>query len=81
LNHPIFRLAKVVKAALRKQVQRQRQAGQPVTENAIVNIAASGVVAGQGGRPLPGLTPATRILVVAIAERLVLRKPETLDEK
>ena len=43
----VFRLAEVVEAFFDQQVQRERQAGQPVGENAVVDIAATGKVAGQ----------------------------------
>jgi len=75
LHHAIFRLTQPVQPALGQQVQGQRQPGQPVAQDSIVNIAAGGVVAGQGGRPLPGLAPAPRILVIAVAQRLMAGQP------
>jgi hypothetical protein len=46
-----------------------------------VNIAAGGEVTGQGRRPFPGFPPATRILVIAVCQGLVVRKPQPLKKK
>ena len=81
LHHPVFGLAEVVQPALGQQIQRQRQPGQPVGQNPVVNVAATGKVAGQLRGPLPHLAPAARILVIAIGERLAAGEPQPLDEK
>ena len=80
LNDAILGLAKMVQAPFRQNVESQREAGEAVGEYAIVNIAAGSEVAGQRRRTLPHFAPATRILVVAIGERLAAREPKTLDE-
>ncbi len=81
LHKVVFRLADQIQRPLGQQIQRQRQPGQPVTQNAVVNIAAGGVVAGQRLRPLPGLASAAGILVVAIGQRLPPDQPKPLNEK
>jgi hypothetical protein len=48
-----FRLAEEIEPALDQKIQRERQPGQPVGQNAVMNVAAGGVVAGQGRRLAP----------------------------
>jgi hypothetical protein len=81
LHHAIFGLPKVVKAALGEQIERKRETGDAVGEHSIVDVAATGVIAGERRRPLPHFAAAARVLVVAIAQRLVRREPESLREE
>jgi len=81
LNDTVFRLAELVKATLRKNVEGEGQPCQPICKNPVVNVAACGVVACQGGGTLPRLTPASSILVVAVGECLMADEPKTLEEK
>ena len=48
LHHAVFRLAEQVESALGEEIQRERKAGGPVGEDAVVNVAAGGEVSGQG---------------------------------
>ena len=81
LHHAVLGLAEQVQPALGQKVQRQRQSGQPVGQNAVVDVAAGGVVAGQRRGLLPGLAPAARILVVGVGQRLAAGQPESLHQK
>jgi len=81
LDDAIFRIAKVIEAALANQVESKRKASNPVGEDAVVNVAAGGVIAGEGRGFLPGLSTTTCVLVVTIREGLVTGDPKTLDQK
>jgi len=70
LEDAIFRLAKEVDGALSEEVEGERKAGEAVGEDAVVNVAAGGEVAGQRRGFLPGLAAAARILVVVTGQRL-----------
>ncbi len=70
LRDAVFGFAQQIEGAFRKQVQGQRQSGQPVRQDAVVNVAAGGKVAGQGRGLFPGFAPAARVLVIAVGERL-----------
>ena len=71
----------MIQALLEQEVERERQPCQTVGQNAIMDIATAGKVAGQGRRPLPHLASATGILVVAIRQRLAAGEPQSLEEK
>ena len=81
LHHAILRLAHEIEPALGEKIQRQRKPGQPVGQNAVVNVAAGGVVAGQRRRLLPGFAPAARVLVIDVRQCLAADEPESLHEK
>ena len=81
LNDAIFGAAKKVESAVDEEVESERKSGEAVGENAVVNVAAGGVVAGEGRRPFPGFAAATRVLIVAIGQRLAAYDPESLEEK
>lgn len=46
LHHAVFGLSEQIEGALGEEVQREREAGEAVAENAIANVAAGGIVAG-----------------------------------
>ncbi len=81
LNDAVFRLAEVIETALGEEIEGERQAGEAIGENAVVNVAAGGVVAGERRWALPGFAAAARVLVVAIAEGLMGGEPEALAEE
>src|SRR5580658_6036010 len=81
LNNAIFGLAEDVKGALGQQVERERQTGETISEDAIANITAGGEVADDRRGLLPGFTAAARVLIVAIGERLAACDPKSLAEK
>ena len=81
LDYAVFGLAEMIESALGEEVEGERQAGEAIGEDAVVDIAAGGVVAGERRGPLPGFAAAARVLVVAIAEGLMCGEPETLGEK
>jgi hypothetical protein len=81
LQHAVLRLAEMVQPLLHEQVQRQRQPRQPVAQNAVVDIAATGEITGQRRRPLPRLPPAARVLIIAVGQRLAAGQPQSLDQK
>ena len=81
LHHPVFGLAEEIECALGQQIQSQRQPREPVGQNAVVNVAAGGVVAGQRRGLFPGFAPAARVLVVAVRQRLAAGEPKSLQEK
>ena len=70
LNDAVFGLAEMVEPLLGKKIQSERQSCQPVGQNAVVNVAAGGEVAGQRRWPLPGFAPAACVLVILVCERL-----------
>ena len=81
LDDSVFRLAKVIKAALDEEIDGERKSGNAVGEDAIVDVAAGGVVASERGGLLPGFPSATRVLIVAIRKRLVSRYPKALYQE
>ena len=81
LYDAILRLAHEIKPALGQKIQRERKPGQPVRQNAVVNVAAGGVVAGQRRRLFPGLASATRVLVIEVSQCLAADEPESLQQK
>ena len=81
LHHPVLRLAQQIEPALGQKIQRQRESRQPVGQYAVMNVAAGGVVAGQGRRLLPGFAPAARVLVIEVRQCLPADQPESLHEK
>ena len=81
LHHAVFWFAEAVEAALDEQVQGERKPGGAIGQDAVVDVAAGGEVAREGRRLLPDLASAASVLVVAVAERLMRDKPESLDEK
>ncbi len=81
LHDPVFRFAEQIEAALDEQVEGERQTGSAIGEDAVVDVAAGGEVAGQGRGLLPHLAAAARVLVVAVGEGLVGDEPEALDEE
>ncbi len=81
LKDPVFGLSQMIESTLREEVQREGKTGEAIGENAVVNIAAGCVVAGQSRWALPGLASAARILVVAIAERLMGGEPQALCQE
>ncbi len=78
LHYAVFGLAEAVKAALDKQVERERQASEPISENAVVDIAAGGEVTGQRRGLLPRLAATAGVLVVTVRERLAADEEKTL---
>ena len=62
-------------------LQRQRQAGRPVRQCAVVDIAAGCEIASQGRRPLPHLTTASRKLVVRFGKLPPRAHPQTLAQQ
>jgi hypothetical protein len=81
LNNAIFGLAEEIEAALEKQIKSKRQTSNTVGEDAVVDVAAAGVIASERRRLFPRFTAASRILIVAIRERLMGRDPKALNEK
>ena len=81
LHDTIFRLAEMIETTLDEKIDRERKAGDPVGEDAIVDIAAGGVVTGEGGRLLPSLASASRVLIVAVREGLMSGDPKALRQK
>src|SRR5579863_2592876 len=81
LDDAVFGLAEEVETTLQKQVDGEGQPGHAVGENAVADVAAGGVVAGQRGRLLPGFAAAACVLVVVVRKGLIGRNPESLDEK
>ncbi len=81
LDDAVLGLAEVVQDALDFEVDGEGKPGEAIDEDAVVNISAGGVVAGEGGGPLPDFAAAAGVLVVAIAEGLVGDEVEALEEK
>ena len=81
LHDAVFRLAEKIETALDKQIERERKAGDAIGEDAVVDVAAAGVVPGQRRRLLPCLAAAAGVLVVAVGERLMRGDPKTLGQK
>jgi len=81
LHNAIFWLAEVVQPALHGEVHRKRKASQTISQNSVMDVAATGVIAGKRRRPLPRLTTAPRVLIVAVGQRLVAGEPESLNQK
>ena len=81
LNDTIFRIAKKIECPVDEEIECERESGEPVGENAIVNVAAGGVVAGEGRGLFPGFAAAAGVLVVAVGEGLAAYDPESLEEK
>jgi hypothetical protein len=61
LDDAVFRFAEVVEGALGEVVEGEREAGEAIDENAVVDVAAGGVVAGDGGGALPGFAAAAGV--------------------
>jgi hypothetical protein len=66
LHHAIFRLAKMIEAALHEEIQREWKPRDAVGQHAVSDVAATGEVAGQGCRTLPHFTATPGVLIVAI---------------
>ena len=81
LHDTVFRFTKKVEAALEEQIQRERQAGQPVGKDPVVDVAAGGEVASQRRRLLPGFAATPCILVIAVGKGLAAGKPESLRKE
>ena len=81
LHDAILGIAKKIEPALEEEIEGERKAGEAVGENAVVNVAAGGVVAGEGRRLFPGFAAAAGVLVVAVGKRLAAYEPESLEEK
>jgi hypothetical protein len=62
-------------------LHRERQSGHAIGEHAIVNVAATCEVAGDGRRPLPHLPAATRVLIITLGERRPGDLPQALTEQ
>ena len=71
----------MVEGALGGKVEREREAGQAVGEDTVVDIAATGKVSGQGRRLLPHLAPTAGVLVVTVRERLTAGEPQPLRQE
>ena len=78
LHYAILRLAREIEPALGQKIQRERKPRQPVRQNAVVNVAAGGVVAGQRRRLFPGFASAARVLIINVCQRLAADEPESL---
>ena len=81
LHDPVFGLAEQIEAALDEEVEGKRQAGGAIGEDAVVDVAAGGEVAGQGRGLLPHLAAAAGVLVVAVGEGLAGDEPEALERE
>ena len=81
LDHAILWLAQQIESALGQKIESERKPGQPVRQNAVVNVAAGGVVAGQGRWLFPGFASAARVLVIDVRQCLAADEPESLHEK
>ena len=81
LHHAIFGFAENIEGALGKQIQREGQACQTIRQDAVADVAAGREIAGQRRGLLPCLASATRVLVVAIGERLAAGDPQALPQK
>jgi len=81
LHNAIFGLTKEVNCTLSEQIEAKRQAGNAISENAVVNIATGGEVAGKRRGAFPHLSPATCVLVVAIRESLPACEREPLRQE
>ena len=81
LQKAIFGLAEVVEHALGSEVYSEWKTGEAIGKDAVMDVAAAGVITSQCGGPLPGLTAATRILVVAVRQVLVADEPESLNKE
>jgi len=81
LNDAIFGSAKEIESALEEKIESERKPGEAIGENAVVDVAAGGVVAGKRRGLFPGFAPATGVLVIAVGQRLAADEPKTLEEK
>jgi hypothetical protein len=81
LDDAIFRLAECVEGSLEKQIESEREAGEAIRKDAVVDVAAAGVIARERRWLLPYLTAATSVLVIEIRKCLAAREPQALREK
>ena len=70
LNDAIFGSAKEIESALEEKIESERKPGEAIGENAVVDVAAGGVVAGKRRGLFPGFAAATGELVIAVGQRL-----------
>ena len=81
LHDAILGAAKEIESALEEQVEGERKAGEAIGQNAVVNVAAGGVVAGERRGFFPGFAAAAGVLVIAVGQRLPADEPKSLEEK
>ena len=81
LHDAILWTAKEIESALEEQVESERKPGKAIGQNAVVDVAAGGVVAGERRGLFPGFAAAAGVLVIAVGQRLAADEPKSLEEK
>jgi len=81
LYDAILWTAKEIESTLDEEIEGERKPGEAVGQNAVVDVAAGGVVASERRGIFPGFAAAAGVLIVAVGQRLPADEPKPLQQE